>query len=366
MKRITLICKCKWDKAYCNIYYKNNKNNRVFARKLNKETFFIDVNEEKVDYVSFSNGKKEKTNFIYVNGIGDTYIYRYNKVIRKNALYIAPSVNNGKINIVALKDKKNLSCWTSKKKIWIYTPASYNIQEKYGLIIAFDGQNAFYKNNMEKMNPYGGIELDEYIEKIEEETGKKFIIVGIDNGTKYRDEELTMASSFGKVHADEVENNKGFYNGNLDRLLDFINETVLPYVYSNYSIDQKFIGLYGASSGGLASFYGALRDPNIYSFVLAYSPAFILFSNKDFERFIDERIESKIDIPSIYLYCGNKGKLENRLCTPTREMFDLLKKKKEFDGKVMIRINKSANHNEIYWRSALSEGLKFVLENYGK
>ena len=150
MKRITLISKCKWDKSYCNIYYKNNKNKRVFAKKLDKETFYVDVDELEVDYVSFSNGHKEKTNFIYVNGIEDTYIYKYNKAIKKNALYVGSNSKDGLINSIVLVDKKNLSCWTGKKRIWIYSPSFYDEKDKYGLIIAFDGQNAFFKNKMEK------------------------------------------------------------------------------------------------------------------------------------------------------------------------------------------------------------------------
>lgn len=364
MKRITLVSKCKWDKAYCNIYYKSNKIKRVCAKKLDRETFFIDVDEDIVDYVSFSNGKNDKTNFIYVNGIGNNYIYKYNKAIKKNALYVSSSLHDGKISSVILKDSKNLSNWTKKKRIWIYTPSSYEPKEQYGLIIAFDGQNAFFKNKMEKMNPYGGIQLDEYVEKIEEETGKKYIVVGIDNGTKYRDEELTMNSSFGKVCADDIENNKGFYKGNLDCLLDFIIESVLPYVFNNYSIDQSNIGLYGASSGGLASFYGALRDANIYSFALAFSPAFLLFDIKDYESFIDKVIKSRVDIPLIYLYCGDTGKLEKSLCDPARKMFDLLKKKKEFNNRFLMRINKSGNHNEIYWRIVLSEGMSYIINHH--
>lgn len=362
MKRITLISKCKWDKSYCNIYYKNNKNKRVFAKKLDKETFYVDVDELEVDYVSFSNGHKEKTNFIYVNGIEDTYIYKYNKAIKKNALYVGSNSKDGLINSIVLVDKKNLSCWTGKKRIWIYSPSFYDEKDKYGLIIAFDGQNAFFKNKMEKKNPYGGIQLDEYVEKIKEKTGKKYIVVGIDNGSKYRDEELTMDSSFGDVCADNIENNEGFYNGNLDGLLDFIIETVLPYVRKNYSIDCSNVGLYGASSGGLASFYGALRNPDVYSFALSFSPAFLLFSMKDFESFIDSRIKQKIDVPYIYMYSGKKGKLENTICGPTKDMYELLKKKKEFKNRFMMRINNSGNHNEIYWRIAISEGLKFIID----
>lgn len=362
MKRITLISKCKWDKSYCNIYYKNNKNKRVFAKKLDKETFYVDVDELEVDYVSFSNGHKEKTNFIYVNGIEDTYIYKYNKAIKKNALYVGANSKDGLINSIVLVDKKNLSCWTGKKRIWIYSPSFYDEKDKYGLIIAFDGQNAFFKNKMEKKNPYGGIQLDEYVEKIKEKTGKKYIVVGIDNGSKYRDEELTMDSSFGDVCADNIENNEGFYNGNLDGLLDFIIETVLPYVRRNYSIDCSNVGLYGVSSGGLASFYGALRNPDVYSFALSFSPAFLLFSMKDFESFIDSRIKQKMDVPYIYMYSGKKGKLENTICGPTKDMYELLKKKKEFKNRFMMRINNSGNHNEIYWRIAISEGLKFIID----
>ena len=45
-----------------------------------------------------------------------------------------------------------------------------------------------------------------------------------------------------------------------------------------------------------------------------------------------------------------------------KDMYELLKKKKEFKNRFMMRINNSGNHNEIYWRIAISEGLKFIID----
>lgn len=62
-------------------------------------------------------------------------------------------------------------------------------------------------------------------------------------------------------------------DGGADRFLQAVTEEVLPFLKTNYRIDDNAIGLYGHSSAGLFSVYAGLKSPRMFTHILATSPS---------------------------------------------------------------------------------------------
>ena len=110
-----------------------------------------------------------------------------------------------------------------------------------------DGQNLFDKNT----SGYGEWKVDEALDKLYREKGLKLIVVGIDHGGSER---LNEYSPF---------KNEKYGGGKGDAYLDFVVNTLKPYIDSNYRTlsDKKNTGIMGSSMGGLISHYAALKFP---------------------------------------------------------------------------------------------------------
>ncbi len=264
--------------------------------------------------------------------------------------------NYGKVQYVTLKDTKNLNyIENNSKKISIYTPADYSTDKKYGVLYMFDGQNLYFaaEGAQTIQNSWA---VDVAVTNLVKNGKDGIIIVAIDNADGHRDSELTMSQNFGTLT--NLADNQAFYNGKLDKLGNFIKETVMPYVFANYSVDTSRgqTGIAGASSGGLAAYYLGLRDNDLYGYIGAFSPANGLFENKDWLHFYANKDFSS-GRPAIYVYCGvNDGGLEDRLLPAAKHIKDLTSYGFAEDS-ITENYAIGATHNETYWRIAFQDFL---------
>lgn len=269
--------------------------------------------------------------------------------------------NYGKVKYYKLSDNKNLSYLPSyTKKVAIYTPPSYNERLEYPVLIMFDGQNLFAKAEGREPNQdaYGSWNVDGTVARFDREYNKGIIIVAIDNADGYRDSELTMSLSFGEWSG--IEKSEAFLNGKLDKLGDFITQTVLPFLKANYSIDDTKIGIIGASSGGLASYYLGLRDNEIYSCIGAFSPANALFTTDAWHKYYKQMVLK--NRPRIYVYCGYNDFLEDQLINGARHIKDILEYGYTIND-IKERYIADALHNEAFWRNVFPDFLEYFLNN---
>ncbi len=220
------------------------------------------------------------------------------------------------------------------KKIWVYLPKDYTLytKKKYSVIYMHDGQNLFDA----KTSFAGEWNIDETLDSI----SAQVIIIGIENGREKRTEELTPFK------------NKKYGGGNADNYLKFIVETLKPFVDKTYKTKSNYknTGLWGSSLGGLVSFYGALKYPEVFGKVGCFSPSF-WFNRKEV---FDIMEHTKIFKTKIYFLCGddeddftmvqNLNKMEYQINTKRCECQMLNKK----------IIVKGGKHNEKLWR----EGFK--------
>ena len=151
-----------------------------------------------------------------------------------------PKSHGGRIDRFASRILNN------ERRVWIYTPPGYKPEGKpYHLLLLFDGSGYV------SLIP-APIVLDNLLAK---NLIPPTVAVLVDSGSgEVRDRELTCNPQFA----------------------DFITKEVLPWVRQNYHITSEpsktTVG--GASLGGLAAAYVAMRHPEIFGNVLAQSGSF--------------------------------------------------------------------------------------------
>ena len=219
------------------------------------------------------------------------------------------------------------------KKIWLYLPKNYATStKKFPVIYMHDAQNLFD----EKTSFVGEWEVDETLDSL----NAQVIVVGIEHGNDKRLDELTPFK------------NEKYGGGNADNYLEFIVKTLKPHVDLTYRTKKevKNTAIMGSSLGGLVSFYGALKYPEVFGKVGCFSPSF-WFNQKEIFELMNTTKSYKT---KIYFLCGdNEGdadmvedlnKMEYQINTKRCECQMLNKK----------IIVKGGKHNEKLWR----EGFK--------
>ncbi|SDX41671.1 alpha/beta hydrolase-fold protein [Hymenobacter psychrophilus] len=150
------------------------------------------------------------------------------------------------------------------RRVWVYLPNDYATAtaRRYPVLYMHDGQNVF-----DACTSFSGEwSVDETLSQLQAQgldaTGS--IVVAIDNGGSERLNELSPW------------NNPPYGGGQGDQYVDFMVQTLKPYIDANYRTltGREFTGVAGSSMGGLISTYAALKYPLVYGRVGVFSPAF--------------------------------------------------------------------------------------------
>ncbi|GAA4079838.1 hypothetical protein GCM10022389_27380 [Flavobacterium cheonanense] len=220
------------------------------------------------------------------------------------------------------------------KKIWVYLPKEYstNPKKKYPVIYMHDGQNLFDT----KTSYVGEWNVDETLDSI----SAQVIVIGIEHGNEKRMEELTPFK------------HQKYGGGNADNYLDFIVQTLKPYVDKTYrtKINANNTAIFGSSLGGLVSFYGALKYPKIFGKVGCFSPSF-WFNRKEIFELMEQ---TKTFKTKIYFLCGDNEGDEDMVRDLNNMEIQVNTKRcecKMLNKKIIV---KDGQHNEKLWR----EGFK--------
>lgn len=350
-----------------------------------KKTFFVTMNEkyEIVKKILVSN----KVSSVFVDLRTERFAYYTNNLIKSEIIIISSNIHTlllvynknskkykfdlqldegkkyNKILNVTLRDDKNLFYREDKSKnINIYVPYNYSKEKTYRLIIMFDSQNIFDKEkvgNYTKLNdPYGGWQVETSIEYKYD----NFIIVGIENADRYRENELTFfdeisVSSFNEA----IGCNNKYY---LDNLGAFINETLLPYVSSKYNVSLTNMGICGASCGGLAALYTGLKNTDSYGFIFSFTSSIGLLNKEQLDCIIKkfEFENKKNKLPYIFLFQGLADDLEKILSDGNQYMKNLLINNGYDNDLIDEYVEESAMHNEDAWRYAFNYAINKYME----
>jgi len=239
-------------------------------------------------------------------------------------------------------DSKQVSTFTinspqlkTDKKIWVYLPKKYATSDKkFPVIYMHDAQNLFDA----KTSYVGEWNVDETLDSI----SAQVIVIGIEHGNEKRIEELTPFK------------NEKYGGGNADNYLDFIVKTLKPYVDKNYrtKTNANNTALFGSSLGGLVSFYGSLKYPDVFGKVGCFSPSF-WFNRKEIFALMEQ---TKTFKTKIYFLCGDTEGDVDMIIDLNKMEYQVNTKRcecKKLNKKIIV---KNGQHNEKLWR----EGFKSV------
>lgn len=163
-----------------------------------------------------------------------------------------------------------------QREIFVYLPPDYFSSDKsYPVIYLHDGSMLFSTNG--NHDSRFNIPLDELFVNGE---SAGIIAVGISSSQNRWDEYSPWVNEnmdiWAHWAAEQVEGGEG------DAYLDFTINTLKPYIDENYRTldDRENTAIGGFSMGGLISIYAGLKHPDVFSKVMAMSPA-VWFAEED-------------------------------------------------------------------------------------
>lgn len=218
------------------------------------------------------------------------------------------------------------------KTIWVYLPKNYENSEKaYPVIYMHDAQNLFD----DETSYVGEWKVDEYLDTLNQ---NESIIIGIEHGNEKRIDELTPYK------------HEKYGGGRGENYVKFIKNTLKPHVDVVYRTKPKaeHTTIFGASLGGLISFYAAIKYPETFGKAGVFSPSF-WFSEKIFE------LVNSVNIPTTSKFYFLVGDSESDTMVPDlKRMVNLLKTKGVNDYQIEYHIIEGGQHNEKLWSENFS------------
>jgi predicted alpha/beta superfamily hydrolase len=232
----------------------------------------------------------------------------------------------------------------------VYLPPSFseNKYANYPTLIMHDGQNLFNDSTS-----FGGRSwrcADTLNDQMGRGLMEEIIVVGVDN-TADRTDEYTYSVD------PEYGGGKG------DLYLDFLEETVIPYVKNAFGsramLDREYLGILGSSLGGLISCYAGWTRPAVYSRVGCMSSSF-WWNTEDFNTTVLEKYPSPTQgLPAgsiFYLDSGTDavtstcGIVDEDDCVQTSTVVSHMQYKHwSLDYDLFHYIMPRGQHSEYYW-----------------
>jgi len=237
------------------------------------------------------------------------------------------------------------------RKIWIYLPPAYETSGlAYPVLYMHDGQNLF-----DDLTSFSGEwEIDETLNTLAAQGKKVPIVIGIENGGNYRIAEYTPWA------------NANYGGGDGANYLQFIVETLKPYVDQNYRTlpDPENTGIMGSSLGGLISQYGALKYQSVFGKAGIFSPSY-WFSDTVWSF---TRAQGRQKDLRIYQLCGsNEGSSASESAMVVKNMLqmnDSLVKIGFNPNNIVNKVVDGGQHNEKLWSESFGQAYQWLFTDY--
>ena len=271
-----------------------------------------------------------------------------------------------------------------KRKVEIYSPNNFIIDNKTIFIFAQDGQTLFDSSKTWNSQEW---KIDEIFSK--RGTNSNIIIIAVNSanisGDGFYDNTIRYAEYFPKQSLEYFDNNiKTFiYKKFIDRkkfdYLSFIVDELKPLIENKYNVnlDKSNTGILGASMGGLFSLNALIEYPDIFGFAGCFSVHWIgikpidyfllpfrmkVTEDKDLVKGLIKYIDSNInnlDNHKLYFDFGTEG-LDQYYSQPQKKIDKIFKdnnktfKTLKFDGH---------SHEEKYWSLRFEDAIDFLIAN---
>lgn len=244
------------------------------------------------------------------------------------------------------------------RTIRVYLPSTYDFNDenkRFPVLYMMDGKNLFD----DYTSFVGERGIDEVIEQRIKECKKEFIVVGID-APKNGDERMHEMAFNGKFYDNTYKEDTSCYGTLLgEEIIDIIKPLIDKTFFTLTDKENTAIG--GSSMGGLFSFYMGIKYKNIFSFVLSFSPGFLIYDFKYFKSEIKNKILDTSNFPNFYFFVGGKY-FESSFFKSTLFTFKYLKQKQNDNFKVKLLFDSDASHNEKSWNKYLNDAISYWLD----
>jgi predicted alpha/beta superfamily hydrolase len=177
----------------------------------------------------------------------------------------APPRHSATPQVHVLAEGFNMPQLGRPRRVLVYLPADYakSPSRRYPVLYLHDGQNVF--DEATSFSGEWGVDetLDHLRASGQDATGA--IVVAVDNGGALRSDEYIP------WHNAEIK-----AGGQGGAYVDFLAQTLKPFIDARYRTQPAaaHTGIAGSSLGGLISVYAALKYPQVFGRVGAFSPAF--------------------------------------------------------------------------------------------
>jgi len=221
------------------------------------------------------------------------------------------------------------------RRIWLYLPPGYaTSRRRYPVLYMQDGQNLF-----DAATSFAGEwGIDETLDSLHALGAPEAIVVGIDNGQRQRMDEYSPWP------------NARYGGGKGDAYVDFLVSTLKPYIDSHYRTlpDRLHTGVAGSSMGGLISLYAALKHPDVFGRVGAFSPS-LWFSPSIYAA--ARRAHPEPGTRIAIVMGAQEGDTPERYVRDVHHMVDTLTAAGFTNGgEVQATIRSEGTHSERFWR----------------
>lgn len=218
------------------------------------------------------------------------------------------------------------------RRIWAYLPPDYDslTSKRYPVIYMHDAQNLF-----DNLTAFAGEwEIDESMNSLFQQGDHGAIVIGINNGGGQRINEYSPWV------------NAQYGGGQGDEYVDFIVQTLKPYIDQQFRTDSTRLGtaIWGSSMGGLISQYAAMQNQSVFSKVGVFSPS-LWFSSQVYSQV------SSIgkQFPMKFFILAGAQESANLVAQVTQLKNDLLAN--GFTAtEVELVIKADGQHSEWFWR----------------
>lgn len=336
-----------WPGTMMTNYVTNNYGEKVYS---------MDVDVTQYDRVIFNNGTAQTTDLPVTKASSGYFIQNNTGAKLLAGVYPYGQSGEGSLKTVSFNYPDGY-----KKNVYVWLPEGYDpadTTKKYSVLYMCDGQNLF--GQATTLSGYEW-ECDESVLSLMQNGGDGVIVVGIACGDTNARRNHELTPNLGKLSS-VVSGDTSYQNGGGKVFSDFVTDTVIPYVESNYNTNS-IRGIAGSSSGGIEAFYIGMENMDKFRYIGALSPAFILYDKAVWDSYLNTKDFSG-SVPRVYFFCGNSAndQLEQALYTNAVAMEGWMKNHGYPTDKMTTVTDADATHSEGFWALYFPEMLSWCMD----
>ena len=236
-----------------------------------------------------------------------------------------------------------------KRTLRVYLPEDYDQTKRYPVLYMCDAQNIVDRYT----SAYGEWDIDEHMHALIKEGKKSFIVAGLDcpKAPAHRIREYSLSNApiiyrkvskpYGKLYS------------------EYIINVIKPLIDKTFKTlkDRENTGFGGSSMGGLCAFDMVSLYPEVFSFALCFSPAFLVLKRREYFDEVRKRTFYP-DEQKFYLYTGGAD-LDAKILPGTIKMYKELKKRGFDENHLALLVDSEVGHCEASWSKYFKNAIRF-------